>query len=109
MPLERDFQAKLIKKLRKLFPGCIIQKLDTSYQQGIPDLLILFGDKWAVLEVKRKRPTRESDFEPNQEWFIDTLNEMSFSACIYPENEEEVLNDLQHALQPRRTARVPQR
>lgn len=102
MPLERDFQPKLIKEIKSLFPGCVIQKLDTSYQQGIPDLLILWEVNWAILEVKRKRPTKASDFEPNQEWFIDQFNQMSFSACIYPENKDEVLFELQQAFLSRR-------
>ena len=109
MVLERDFQAWLIKELRKLFPGCVIQKLDSGYQQGIPDLLILFGDRWAVLEVKKKRPTKASDFEPNQEYFIEKLNEMSFCACVYPENVEDVLDAIQQSLQPHRRARISQR
>lgn len=108
MSLESAYQAKLIKKLKRLFPDCLIQKLDTSYQQGIPDLLILWEHQWAVLEVKRKRPAA-SDFEPNQEWFIDHLNAMSFSACIYPENEEEVLDALQYAFQSRRETCLSQR
>lgn len=104
--LENGYQAKLIKKLRKLFPGCEIQKLDSGYQQGIPDLLVLYGPHWAILEVKRKKPTRPEDFEANQEWFIDHFNRMSFSACIYPENEEAVLNDLQQAFRARRSSRL---
>jgi hypothetical protein len=109
MVLERNFQASLIRELDFRFPGCVVQKLDTGYQQGIPDLLILFGKRWAILEVKRKRPTKESDWEPNQQWFIEKLDRMSYSACIYPENAEEILNDLQQALSPRRAARVSQR
>ena len=50
--LESQFQAKLIKELKKLFPGCIVMKSDSGYLQGIPDLLILFNDKWAALECK---------------------------------------------------------
>lgn len=106
MTLERNYQAKLIKKIREMFPGCVIHKMDTSYQQGIPDLLILFEDTWAILEVKRSAKDRESP-EPNQEYFVDTLNRMSFSAFIYPENEEEVLRGLQRQFEARRNTRVP--
>lgn len=109
MRLERDYQPTFIKTLRNRYPGCIIQKLDTGYQQGIPDLLFLFGEFWAVFEVKRKRPTKASDFEPNQEFFIEQLNEMSFSACVYPENEEEVLDALQRQLEARRQTRTSKR
>ena len=40
--LERDFQAKLILELKDRFPGCMVMKLDSSYIQGIPDLLFVF-------------------------------------------------------------------
>lgn len=106
---ERHYQAKLIKRIRVLLEGCFILKNDASYLQGVPDLLILYRDRWAILEVKVKKPTKASDFEPNQEYYLDLLNEMSFAACIYPENEDEVLDDLQSALSPHRAARVPQR
>lgn len=102
------FQSQLIKELERRFPGCVILKNDPNYRQGIPDLLLLYGDRWAILEVKGKKPTAR-DFEPNQEWYIEHLNEMSFSACIYPENEEDVLNDLQQQFQTRRRSRVSQR
>jgi len=93
--LERDFQADLIKELRELFPGCIIQKNDSGYQQGIPDLLILWKNRWAALEVKK---SEDAPHQPNQDWFVDQMNQMSFSAFIYPENKEEVLDALQSAL-----------
>lgn len=97
--LESQFQAQLIKRLRALFPGCIVLKNDTSYLQGFPDLTLLWENYWAVLEVK---PRLGAPYEPNQEWYIKTLDNMSFSAMICPENEEEVLNDLQEAFRARR-------
>lgn len=91
--IERDFQAGLIKKLKSMFEGCIVTKLDSSYIQGIPDLLILFKNMWATLEVKK---SENSPKRPNQDYYVDQMNKMSFSRFIYPENEEEVLNDLQN-------------
>ena len=90
--LEKDFQAKLIKELKNRFVGCVVMKLDSSYIQGIPDLLILFKNKWAVLECKRSRNSKK---RPNQDYYVSMLDEMSFSRFIYPENKEEVLNELQ--------------
>lgn len=107
MPRESVYQAGLIKRLRKLYPGCIVLKNDSGYQQGIPDLTILYQDKWAALEVKAKEPASSAIFEPNQEWFLQTMNEMSFAACIYPENEREVLRGLQQTFSSRRKTRVP--
>ena len=89
--LERDFQAGLIKDLKQMFPGCIIMKNDSSYIQGIPDLLILYKDKWASLEVKK---AANANRQPNQEYYVNKMNEMSFSRFIFPENKESVLNDL---------------
>ena len=101
--LESEYQAKLIKKLKRRFPGCIVLKNDTDYLQGIPDLMILFGTKWAVLEVKANRTAA---VQPNQQYYVDLLNHLSFAAFIYPENEEGVLDDLQQAFRPRRSARL---
>lgn len=95
MKRESQFQRELKKKIREKFPGCYIFKNDPNDQQGLPDLLILHGDKWAALECKR---SEDAPFQPNQEWHIDKMNAMSFATTIYPENEEEVLNALQSAL-----------
>lgn len=101
--LESKYQAHVISKLRDLFPGCIIMKNDSDYLQGIPDITILFRRRWAVLEVK---PSAKARNQPNQDWYVQQLNRMSFAAFIFPENEEEVLDALQQALRPRRAARV---
>ena len=90
--LENKFQSNLIKELKRIFPGCIVMKNDSSYIQGIPDLLILFKDKWASLECKKNATASK---QPNQEYYVGLMNKMSFSRFICPENKEEVLNDLQ--------------
>lgn len=95
--LEARYQALLIKRIKLRLPGSVVLKNDTDYQQGILDLLVLWQNYWAMLEVKAKAPKGPSDFEPNQEYYIALFDEMSFAACIYPENEEEVLHDLEQA------------
>ena len=93
--LESRFQANLIKELKKLFPGCIVMKSDSGYLQGIPDLLILYKNKWATLEFKQSAGAKK---QPNQEYYVGKMNEMSFSRFICPENKEEVLHDLQQSV-----------
>lgn len=100
---ENKYQAKLVKKLYEMFPGCEILKNDSGYKQGILDLTILYGKKWAMLEVKAHANAKE---QPNQGYFLKKFAKMSFAAKIYPENEEEVLTALQKAFSSRRTARV---
>ena len=92
--LERDFQGQLKKELKELFPGCIITKNDSAYIQGIPDLLILYKDKWAALEVKKYE---KASHRPNQDYYVNLMDQMSFARFIYPENKEEVLHELQQA------------
>ena len=89
--LERNFQSKLIKELKDMFPGCVITKNDANYIQGFPDWTLLYNDKWAVLEVKKERRANK---QPNQEYYVDKLNGMSFSRFVFPENKDEVLEDL---------------
>ena len=91
--LESKFQANLIKKLKKQYPGCIVMKNDATYIQGIPDLLVLYKNKWASLECKKSANARH---QPNQDYYVGKMNDMSFSRFIFPENEDEVLDDLQH-------------
>lgn len=92
---ESEFQAQLIKKLGRLLPGSIILKNDPTYIQGIPDLLILYKDRWAALEVKRKRLAQ---VQPNQAYYVRAMNQMSYAAFIYPENESEILDEVQRSL-----------
>lgn len=101
---EAAYQAKLIKRLKREFPGCMVLKNDPQYTQGILDLTILYENMWAMLEVKIDP---NSSFQPNQEYYLEQLGAMSFAAVIHPENEEDVLHALQGAFAPKRAARVP--
>lgn len=89
--LENRFQANLIKELKEKYPGCIVMKNDSSYIQGIPDLLVLYEDRWASLECKKTANARK---QPNQDYYVGRMNEMSFSRFISPENKETVLTEL---------------
>ena len=104
--LENRFKTKLIAELKDMFPGCIVLHMDPNEIQGIPDLLILYNDRWAALEGKKHA---SASIRPNQQYYVDLMNNMSFASFIFPENKEEVLNELQQALRPRRTTRVSRR
>lgn len=100
---EGAFKAKVITRLKTMFPGCELIKPDPSYSQGIPDLVILWGNYWASLEFKK---SANSNIQPNQEYFVQRLDAMSFAAFIHPGNIEEVLDALEQAFKPPRRTRV---
>lgn len=96
MILESDFQASLIADIKNRFIGCFVLKNDPTYIQGFPDLLVLYGNKWAALEVKRSEDERR---QPNQDYYVRILNEMSFARFVYPANKEDILNELQQSFE----------
>lgn len=89
--LESKFQSELIKELHALLPGAIITKMDANMIQGIPDLIILYGPQWAVLECKKENT---ASHQPNQDYYIEKMNAMSFASFISPQNKEAVINEL---------------
>lgn len=90
--LESGFQDKLIADIKNMFHGCMVFKMDQI--QGIPDLLVLYKDRWAALECKRSANAKK---QPNQEYYVGLMDDMSFSRFVSPENKEEVLNELYQA------------
>ena len=96
MKNENAFQASLIKEIKDRFPGAMVLKNDANYIQGVPDLSIFYKDRWAMLECKKNSSARH---QANQDYYIDILNGMSFASFIYPENKEEVLDELQRTFE----------
>ena len=94
---ESDFQASLIRELKATFKGCVVMKNDSGYIQGIPDLTILYKDKWATLECKKSISAKK---QPNQEYYVGKMDKMSFSRFICPENREEIMNELRETFGP---------
>lgn len=92
--MESTFQANLKNEIKERFPGSMVLKNDPTKCQGIPDLLVLYKDKWAALECKKSANAKH---RPNQDKRVKSMNEMSYAAFIYPENKEEILNDMAQA------------
>lgn len=100
--LESVFQAELIKDIKKMLPGCFIMKNDANLVQGIPDLIVLFNSRWAMLEVKA---SADASHQPNQDYYVDMFGRMSYAAFIFPENKEEILHEIYAALWGARASR----
>lgn len=103
---ESEYQSRLIDRIKDRFPGCIVLKNDARYIQGIPDLLVLDEENWGALEVKRERNAHR---QPNQSFYVERMNRMSYASVISPENEEDVLNEMEQTFQSRRSTRVSRR
>lgn len=102
--LENRFKTNLVRELKERLPGCIVLHIDPNEIQGMPDLLVLYGDRWAALEGKR---SANASHRPNQDYYVNLMNQMSYAAFIYPENKEEILNDLQRSFALNRPTRFP--
>lgn len=89
--VESKFQKEVIDDLKAAFPDCIVLKNDPTYIQGIPDLSVFYNNKWATLEIKK---SKNATHRPNQDYYVEKMKKMSYSAFIYPENKEEILNEL---------------
>jgi hypothetical protein len=100
---EATYQKHVIDKVRVMLPGAYVYPNDGGYIQGFPDITILYKKRWATLECKRDK---DSEHQPNQDYYVSDMKKQSFSAFIFPENEKEVLDELQRALKPTRRARV---
>ena len=104
--LENKFKTNLIKEIKERLPGCMVLHLDPNEKQGIPDLLVLYNDKWAALEGKK---SANATHRPNQDYYVDLMNEMSFAAFVCPENRKEILDELQFALKSNWRTCIPRR
>lgn len=103
---ETMYQGRIVRRIKKEFPGAVVLKNDSGYIQGFPDLTILYFSTWAVLEVKM---SEKAEFQSNQLYYIQQLNEMSYAGVIHPGNEELVFDELRAAFEPFRPARIPVR
>lgn len=103
---ESGFQARLIRTLKERFPGCVVLKNDANYIQGIPDLTVFYRNKWAMLECKR---SENENHQPNQDYYVGRMDEMSFARFIFPENMEEVLDELERSFTNSRSTRFSKR
>jgi len=99
--LESDFQSKLILRLRELVEpdGYVIKADFSAYIQGFPDILVIYKGRWAFLECKK---SSAASYRPNQEYYVDDLNRLSFASFIHPGNEDEVIDELHKVLRLRR-------
>lgn len=102
---ESSYKQQVFGRIRRRFPGCVIIRADTEHQQGMPDNFILWGPCWASLEFKA---SAKASRRPNQDHYVQQLNEMSFAAFIFPENEDEVLDALEQAFRSSRRTCVSQ-
>ncbi len=106
--VESKFVCDVLKpRLELEFPGIHILKQDpASNFNGLLDYILLYGDRWAMLEAKRGRGAAQ---QSHQEYYIRVFDELSFAAFVNPTNLDEVIHDLQSAFGLRGPSRFTQR
>lgn len=89
---ENRFQREVIQELKSRFPGCVVMKNATGFHDGFPDIVMYLGRVWAMLECKREKAAKK---RPNQLYWVDRMDGMSFARFIYPENRAKVMAELE--------------
>ena len=102
---ESNFQSKVKTWLKQ--KGCfvIVMSAGPGVPDGTPDVCALFnGGGWAMLEVKAKSPYKKDGtplkgaFKPLQIPTIKKLNDMYYSAVVYPENWDKIKKELEQII-----------
>jgi hypothetical protein len=93
------FQYQMRKRLEREFPGCIVLKNDPSWIGGIPDLLMVWGPHWAALETKAEPKSKR---QPNQPFYVDKMDRMSYASFVSQDNVEEVIDEIHRSFGSRR-------
>lgn len=85
--LKRWFKGEVKKRIRyvKMYEP-------KTFNRGAPDLIILGIGAWATCEFKKDE---DADYQPNQDYTTELLNEMGFARFVEPDNAEEVLYELE--------------
>lgn len=97
MKVESQFQKNLVKEIKAMAPSgdITVLKNEASMIQGIPDLVVFYKDKYAMLEVKK---SENASHRPNQDWYIKKFANEAFGYFIYPENKDKVLDAMKNYL-----------
>ena len=94
--LESEFRKAFLEEVQNridpLNKGFLFFLNASNAFRSFPDIVILGSHKWAALEFKK---SKRASHQPNQEYYINKLNEIGYASFVYPENAEEILNDLE--------------
>lgn len=89
---ESNFQGKVVRWLRQ--KGCYVLVITAhpGIPDGCPDVIALCdGGGWIGLECKKDAKAK---FQPLQKATIQKLNGMYYCRAVYPENWEEIKQEL---------------
>ncbi len=89
--LENLFKKYVKKRIIDRFPNLDLDFI-TPTNRSMPDMIIIAPIVWAALEFKR---SEGASLRPNQDYHIMRLNEKGYATFVFPENVEEVLDELE--------------
>lgn len=94
MVLEKDFKKSFQTRVKRaVHPLAILQyKQDSTTVAGFPDTIIVLEGITIFIEFKKSRTAK---FRPGQKEWIEKLNNNGhFAFVCYPENADEVLEEI---------------
>lgn len=91
MKLESTFEKEFCKALRQTLGERYTYTFKLTAAKGIPDRLILYKDKYALLEFKQYKNAKK---QPGQETWVGHFDNLAYAAIVYPENAEKVMQDI---------------
>lgn len=94
MVLEKDFKKSFHTRVKRaVHPLAILQyKQDSTTVAGFPDTIIILEGITIFIEFKKSKTAK---FRPGQKEWIEKLNNNGhFAFVCYPENADEVLEEI---------------
>lgn len=88
---EADFQKKVIAWLKK--QGCLVLKYEqnATTRAGVADVFFCKEGFYGFIETKK---AKNSPLRPGQKEFIEKMDEWSYGRICYPENFEQIKEEL---------------
>ncbi len=91
--LESEFKKRTIQRIKDRLPSLDLDFINTKpFNRSMPDTFVIGPWCWAALEFKR---SEDADQQANQDYHIERLNRKGYARFVFPENVEEVLDDLE--------------
>lgn len=93
--MEKDLQAKIIRKLKRKGAFVIKTQPGPGTPVGTADIFFCKEGFYGWIEVKRSKTAK---FQPLQKEFLSKMDEWSWARVVYPDNYDATMLELDSML-----------